>query len=637
MKNIIGLVLFLFAVCVGVSAQKKEKLYHSSNEKLDPIASDYSPIEMFWKKSDIIDKHSYARPKEALITHAELDLVVDFRNHLVTGSVTYDVSFQSGNQVVFDTKGLIIEKVISGNGNSLEYKVGLEDPLLGAPLTVLMDRRESTELTIFYSTAKEAESLQWLTKEQASSEQPFLYTQGEAILTRSWIPIQDSPGIKITYSAKVEVPSGLTCVMSAARKEVDGKVLFEMAKPIPAYLIAMAVGDLKFVDISEICGVWGLPNEVENAAREFKSTPDMIIAAEKIAGPYLWRRYDMIVLPKAFPFGGMENPMLTFLTPTVIAGDGSLVSLVAHELAHSWSGNLVTNATWDDFWLNEGVTVYLERRIIEAVYGKELFLMHRYNGYMNLMSTIIELGEDSKDTHLKLNLAGRNPDDGMTDIAYEKGAMFLEHLDMREGREKMDNFLKAYFHKHRQFNAVTTSDFLGLIKDYYQDSKILTDKFINDWVYGPGLPETWIAKPEKFIVIDSIISGLVFGKNLDEANLKGFSVPEWLYFLELLEPNHLSENSKEVLDLFKSKLYSNSEIKAKWFVLSIKAGYKEEDRAISDFLNTVGRRKFLVPIYKALIEYREDQAMEKKAYLKRRGNYHSITQNTLDQLFTVSK
>ncbi|MFT4680598.1 MAG: leukotriene-A4 hydrolase [Flavobacteriales bacterium] len=630
MKKIIGLLVIALISTIGVTGQNnKPSIKNNASIQESPIAS-------FWKNSEVIDQHSYARPREIMITHADLDLELDFRNKVITGSVTYQLKINSGREIILDTKGLKIEKVISSRGDSLEFKVGEENPLLGAPLSIILGPKGDTEICIFYSTSKDAESLQWLTKEQASSDHPFLYTQGEAILTRSWIPIQDSPGIKITYSARVNVPKELTCVMSANRTVDNDTVVFEMTNPIPAYLIAMAVGDLKFTEISETCGVWGLPDVVEKAASEFKSAPEMIIAAERIAGPYLWERYDMIVLPKAFPFGGMENPMLTFLTPTVIAGDGSLVSLVAHELAHSWSGNLVTNATWDDFWLNEGVTVYLERRIVEEVYGRELFLMHRYNGYLDLKSTIEELGEDNPDTHLKLDLSGRNPDDGMTDVAYEKGAFFLEHLAMREGNEKMDKFLRQYFQQDRKFNAVTTKDFLELLRREYEGSKILTEEFINKWVYGPGLPETWVAKPDKFKLIDTIIVKLNAENALVLADLESFSVPEWLYFLQSIKSGQISKASKDVLLTFKNKLYSNSEIQAKWFVLSLEAGYDSENQAIHDFLNTVGRRKFLVPIYKAIIEHSDDIPYEKKNYLKRRGNYHSITQNTLDQLFKVS-
>ncbi|MBL0317256.1 MAG: hypothetical protein IPP69_16430 [Flavobacteriales bacterium] len=298
---------------------------------------------------------------------------------------------------------------------------------------------------IDYKTSPDAEALLWV-----EGEKPFLFTQSQAILARTWVPCQDSPGVRITYNADVTVPSDLMALMSAEnpqQKSSDGKYHFKMDQPIPSYLMALAVGDVVFREIGPRTGVYAIPSLADAAANEFSDMQKMVDEAEKLYGSYVWGRYDLLILPPAFPFGGMENPKLTFATPTIIAGDKSLVSLVAHELAHSWSGNLVTNSTWDDFWLNEGFTVYFEQRIMEAVYGRERSEMLATLSRQDLDATIADIStsEHPEDSKLKLALEGRSPDDGMTDIAYNKGYFFLRLIEETVGRERFDKFLKVFY------------------------------------------------------------------------------------------------------------------------------------------------------------------------------------------------
>ena len=343
---------------------------------------------------------------------------------------------------------------------------GVDDPILGRPITIpIPDSAPRARVQIRYRTAPEAGALQWLDPARtAGGRHPFLFTQSEAIQARTWIPLQDSPGVRVTYSARIRTPEGLTAVMAADRLPFDhepGISHFVMTQPIPSYLMAMAVGDLAFRAIGPRSGVWAEPSVVEKAAFEFADTEAMIRATEARFGPYRWGRYDILVLPPSFPFGGMENPKLTFATPTILAGDRSLVALVAHELAHSWSGNLVTNATWDDFWLNEGFTVYLERRIVEAVYGVERAKIEAVLGLQELKDEFTRLA--LKDQVLHLDLAGRDPDAGMTQVAYEKGALFLTELELAFGRERFDAFLLDYFNRHA-FTSITTGDLLDDLK-----------------------------------------------------------------------------------------------------------------------------------------------------------------------------
>src|SRR5262249_47448711 len=342
-------------------------------------------------------------------------------------------SADTSQPLVLDSRGLQIEKVESStDGKAFEaarFEVGRDDPILGAPITVTLPAKVRS-VRVHYATGPQASGLQWLPREQTSSKKyPFLFTQSQAIHARSWIPLQDSPGVRVTYTARVRTPKGVLALMSAANDPKDprtGEHHFEMKQLVPPYLIALAVGDLEVRTLGTRTGVYAERGVVKKAAEEFSDLEKMVGAVESLYGPYRWGRYDVLVLPPSFPFGGMENPRLTFASPTVLAGDKSLVSLAAHELSHSWSGNLVSNATWSDFWLNEGFTVHLERRILEKVYGKARADMEAVLGRRSLQRELADL--PPKDQLLHIDLKGRSPDEALTDVAYEKGALFLKHL-----------------------------------------------------------------------------------------------------------------------------------------------------------------------------------------------------------------
>ncbi|MDQ3536123.1 MAG: M1 family aminopeptidase/hydrolase [Bacteroidota bacterium] len=400
------------------------------------------------------DEHSYSDPNTAVVRHLEWNAKVDFVNKIISGTAKLDIEKSpEADKIILDTKNLNINRVLLNNGNEATYYKGSENKILGAPLAISITP-ETTSIIVEYSTNPGAEALQWLEPNQtAGGEKPFLFTQSQAILARSWIPLQDSPGIRFTYKAIVQVPDDLMALMSAENpqsKKDDGIYTFTMEQPIPAYLMALTVGDINFQPIGARTGVYAEPSILSSAAYEFAKMEDMLLVAEKLYGAYKWDRYDVIVLPPSFPFGGMENPRLTFATPTILAGDRSLTSLVAHELAHSWSGNLVTNATWNDFWLNEGFTVYFERRIMEEINGSSYSEMLAALGYQDLIETVDELEASGKgeDTRLKLNLSDRDPDEGVSDIAYEKGYFFLRNVEELVGRNKFDEFLNNYFSQY---------------------------------------------------------------------------------------------------------------------------------------------------------------------------------------------
>jgi leukotriene A-4 hydrolase/aminopeptidase len=584
-----------------------------------------------------VDTHSYAKPLEAKVKHMSLNLKADFDQQILKGKVSYDIENNNADQIIFDVKNLVIESVAMDDNVPTTYKLGNEDPIKGKALTIDINP-DVKRVHIQYSTTEGSQALLWLNPLQTAGKiQPFLFTQGQAILTRTWIPSQDSPGIRITYDATVQVPKDLLALMSASNpteKNAKGIYHFEMKQAIPPYLIALSIGDLEFEAIGEKTGVYAEPALLKRAIYEFGDMEKMLNTAEELYGEYLWDRYDVIVLPPSFPFGGMENPRLTFATPTILAGDRSLTSLIAHELAHSWSGNLVTNATWNDFWLNEGFTVYFERRIMEAIYGEDYVKMLTMLGYQDLQGTIEDLGSGHADTKLELDLEGRDPDDGMTDIAYEKGAHFLMMLEEKVGREKFDLFLNQYFNEYK-FKTIHTSAFKTYLKENLLE-KYNVDADIDEWIHKAGLPSNCpIVKSEKFDLVDQQIKTMLAGDPINASTTSDWTTHEWLHFIRHL-PNEMTFEQMQKLDNTIGLSNSgNSEILAAWFQLSIENGYyKNNLDQIEKFLTSVGRRKFLTPLYKA---FKENDALEtaRNIYKKARDSYHSVAVNTMDELLDI--
>ena len=433
------------------------------------------------------DPHTYSDPNEAKVTHLEWDAAVDFDTRIITAVATYDIeTSDDADDITLDINRLKVSKV-EVDGEAVEFAVGPEKKYLGQALTIPITNA-SKQVSISYTTDPEAGALLWV-----EGDKPFLFTQSQAILGRTWLPCQDSPGVRYTYNAKVKVREDLMALMSAENPQEinpEGVYNYKMEQPIPSYLMALAVGHVEFRAIGDRAGVYAVPELIDAAEYEFQEMDDMLIAAEELYGKYVWDRYDLLILPPAFPFGGMENPRLTFATPTIIAGDRSLVALVAHELAHSWSGNLVTNSTWDDFWLNEGFTVYFEQRIMESVYGRETSEMLAKLSRQGLLEEEEDIRVNKNlpnDTKLKLDLEGRNPDDGLTAIPYDKGYFFLRLIEETVGREKWDAFLLEYFTVH-SFQVMDTDRFL-----LYLTENLLTEEFenavnIDDWVFGVGIP-----------------------------------------------------------------------------------------------------------------------------------------------------
>lgn len=618
-----GLFLAAAALVLAVSCGEDPK----KDEKPEPMTAN--------------DPHSFAKPEESVVRHLSWDATVDMGNERINAAAT--LLLENGpdaKALILDSHGLEIEKVTLEDGSEARWSLGEAKPFMGQPLSIEITP-EVKQVTVHYHTTQGAEALQWLAPEQtADGSDPFLFTQSQAILARTWVPIQDSPGIRFTYDAKVKVPEGLMALMSAENPTElapDGIYTFKMDQPVPAYLLALSVGNVEFRDLGPRSGVYAEPSLADAAANEFAELEQMIAAAEALYGPYAWERYDLIVLPPSFPFGGMENPRLTFATPTIIAGDRSLTSLVAHELAHSWSGNLVTNANWDDFWLNEGFTVYFEMRIMESLYGRSYSEMLASLAADDLNEEVKEFiaNGQADDTKLKLMLTGRSPEDGMTAIPYDKGYLFLRSLEELVGREQFDAFLKEYFQSHA-FETMTTEEFIEYMKVNLLVKNGIEPKpeIWEPWIYGTGLPEN---RPQpssdRFAQVEAAAASFLSGTTPAELKTSEYSSHEWLHFVRQM-PADLSNEQMATLDeAFGFTRTGNSEVLFAWLKLSIQTDYAPGMERLKVFIGRVGRKKFTYPLYESLYKKSEEgKKLAKEYFSDFKNNYHPVTKNSVAEL-----
>jgi leukotriene-A4 hydrolase len=588
------------------------------------------------------DVHSHARPAEVRVTHVSLDLGVDFPSRTLAGTATLRLDrVEASSDLVLDTSHLRIDGVRDQAGNALAHRLGAADPLLGEPLVITLGDT-TTAVTIAYATSPDAAALQWLSPEQtAGKAHPYLYSQGQAILTRTWLPTQDSPAVRQTFDARITVPEPLVALMAAEMLTPDGSPAgegrrtfeFRMAQPIPPYLFALAVGDIAYRELGPRTGVYAEPSVLDRAAAEFVDVEQMMTAAETIGGPYRWGRYDLLVLPPSFPYGGMENPRLTFATPTILAGDRSLVSLVAHELAHSWSGNLVTNATWGDFWLNEGFTSYFENRIMEALYGPARAAMLAQLGYADLRRALATL--PPADTVLALDLTGRDPDDAMNAVAYDKGAALLFTIEHAVGRERFDPYLRGYFNRHA-FQPVTTAVFLADLREHLiRDGQALEDELrLHEWIFEPGLPDNAHEPPSAaFSRVETEAMAFRRGDSARVLTTAQWTPQEWQHFLQQLLVSPLTPAQLRDLDTtFGFSASGNSEILFAWLRVAIANRYEPAFPALERFLTDQGRRKFLRPLYEDLMARPWGQPLARRIYAQARPGYHSVSAGTLDAI-----
>ncbi len=576
------------------------------------------------------DYHSFANPEQVKLTHVSLDLKVDFDSKTLVGTATldYEKIEPRATELLLDTRGLTIDDVTAA-GQGLSYGMLETDPHLGTPLAITLPE-SGTQLTVHYRTSPDASGVQWLTPEQTAGKQhPFLFTQAQALHARSFIPLQDTPKVRVTYDAIIRTPEPLLAVMSAANDpdtERDGIYEFTMPQPIPSYLIALAVGDLQFKAMGERTGVYAEAEWLEKAAKEFEDTENMLIETEKRYGEYSWGRYDLLILPPSFPFGGMENPRLSFITPTVIAGDKSLVALIAHELAHSWSGNTITNATWRDLWLNEGFTTYLTYRIMEFIFGED-----RYNQELVLGGEDLAAAIDSlplNDQILAIDLRGRDADDVFSNIPYEKGALFLRELEQKVGRENFDQFLLDYF-QHFAFQSITTEEFIQYLDDTLlkQYSSELDRDRIMAWIFQPGIPHGAPgASSDAFTIVDNArnkwVAGEVAAADIDTGD---WNFHQWKYFVDNLPDSMSAQQLAELDAAFAFTQHQNNEIAHSWLLHCINNWYEPALPRLHDYLTSIGRNKLVRPLYKALSTTEQGKAFGQKAFAEAKAGYHPLT------------
>lgn len=599
-----------------------------------PAAESVGPAGNVVDSSDVPDPNSYAQPERVRIDHLTLDLRADMEARTLAGSAELFLKWQDdkARELVLDTRALDIRAVQGFDGKTwkaLAYRLDAADAVLGSALRIKLPAA-LPRVRITYSTVPEASGLQWLTPEMTASKRPFMFSQSQAIHARSWVPLQDTPGVRFTYDARIRTDASLMVLMSADNdpKAVrDGDYRFSMPQKIPSYLLAIAVGDVVFKPISARSGVWAEPGVADAAAAEFVDTEKMIQVAEKLYGPYQWGRYDMLILPASFPFGGMENPRLSFITPTVIVGDKSLTSLIAHELAHSWSGNLVTNSSWKDIWLNEGFTSYVENRIVEEVYGREQADMENVISQDSLAEALKTTAPADQVLALP-PLTGRDPDVALSDVAYIKGQWFLIFLEQRFGRETFDAFLRHWFTTHA-FTSSHSAEFerfltVELLEKNPGKASIGE---IREWLHSPGIPSS--AKPavsSRFAAIDKAQAEWLAGDVPANALVSaGWGTQEWVRFLERMPETLTGEQMTELDAAFRFTGTPNPEIAQRWYPLTVRSGYTDARPDIEKFLTAIGRRKLIMPIYAELAKTDDGRAFAAKVFEKARPGYHPIT------------
>ncbi len=576
------------------------------------------------------DPHSYADDTQAETESFHLVGRLDFANRILRAEVTLRFRDLASGTLDLDTRDLAIETIRDDAGRVLPFTLHPAEPIFGSRLEVELSGG-TRAISIRYRTSPDASALQWLAPAQtAGGKLPFLFSQCQAIHARSVIPLQDTPRLRVTYTAELTVPKALRVVVAAAAvgsRRTEGELAterYEMPQPIPPYLFAFAVGDLVSQALSPRSAVWAEPSVLAKAAYEFAGVEAMIVAAEKLFGPYDWERFDILTMPPSFPYGGMENPRLTFLTPTLLAGDRSLVGVVAHELAHSWTGNLVTNANAEHFWLNEGFTVFAESRILEATDGPDVAQLDAALGRKELDQALARFATRPALTKLRTHLAGIDPDDAFSQVPYEKGYFFLRALEETIGREAFERWLQSYIAAFR-FGAIVTEDFLAHFEAAHPG--VLAKVGASRWIDGEGLPaDAPVPRSEKLDAVQA--AGVAVP---DPSLARTWSPVEWQLYLEAgTRPIEVCKQLDATYQLTNS---TNYEVLVSWLALALRCGYLDVIPRVEEVLASVGRMKYLRPLYTALRDV--DRVRATSVFAANRASYHPIGRQMVAGLLGV--
>lgn len=579
------------------------------------------------------DPTTYADLSQGRIRHIDFHIKVDFAERVLDIEATYHLQAPLNGSFFLDTYKIELNEA-EADGHALAWELDEEDEILGQRLH-LKDLNGTDTFTLTFRTSPEARALQWIAAEQtAGGKHPFLFSQCQSIHARSVFPCQDTPSVRFTYSADVEAPEGLRAVMAAEQvqgPEGSGMFFFQMPQPIPSYLFAIGVANLAFREFGPRTGIYAEPETIEAAAWEFAENETKMHEAEKLLGPYMWGRYDLLVLPPSFPYGGMENPRLTFLTPTSILGTRGQVSLITHELAHAWTGNLITNAMWRDFWLNEGWTTYAESRITEVLEGKDSHDLHDAYNERNLIKLMKErLGMDSPQTCLKLPAEEKDADAFTTIVAYYKGCFFLMECEHAVGRVRFDAFIQKYM-KRFQFQSITTETFLDFLKSELPE--VFEKVNVHEWVYGPGLPERKNRPHSRlFDEVEKVLKEYGQGNRPTKTLVAGWHRYQVMSFLNALPRNIPVEDCRyfeEILDLEKA---NDGAFFSPFYVICIRSGYQEAMPRIEKFMGTVGRMLYVLPIMRAMIDTDWSRELARPLFERVRDRHHQITIKAMDGL-----
>ena len=583
-----------------------------------------------------IDPHSYFDDAQPRTQSWHLRLRVDFDRKVLEGEATLVFPGHGVEGLLdLDTKGLIIHRVyVTATNTPLPFEWGEEDPILGRRLRLHLPVN-TMGITLAYETSPDALGLQWLAPQQtAGGKHPFLFSQCQAIHARTLVPCQDCAVARVSYDAEITVPMDLTAVMSAGPTGDDvltpgwRTFRFKMPQPIPSYLLALAVGELESRDLSPRVRVWAEPATIDQAAWEFAETETFVGKAEALFGPYPWDRYDMLVLPPSFPYGGMENPRMTFLTPTLLAGDRSLVDVVAHELAHSWTGNLVTNATAEHFWLNEGFTVWAERRILRVLHGEAAETLGWAIGQRALDESLARFADQPELTKLRTHLEGIDPDDAFSSIPYEKGARLVVALEHAVGEVAFAGFLKAYM-AHFRFQSITTEQFCAFVETQFPG--LLARIKADTWLHEAGMP----ADAPRFVSpalesLTALAEGWASGQRPTDAQLQAWGTSELLIYLQHL-PRGLSPEDCAWLDEnLKLTARGNYEILVEWLCIAAGSGYSPVFERVRQVLSTVGRMKYVRPLYQALGKTEAGRQLAREVFAQAAPSYHGLTRRVAE-------